>query len=69
MLYYKDFVTSKIRRTPAKPIAVRRDGPMNAWGLVLRNRVSELFIPEYLLYGASRTWFHEIKRKQEAIGA
>ena len=66
MLYYKDFVTGKIRRTFAKPVAVRRDGPLNAWGLVLRNRASELFIPEYLLYGASRAWFNNLKQDELA---
>jgi len=65
MLYYKDLSTGKLRRTFGQPIGVRRDGPLNAWGLVIQNRSSELFIPEYLLYGASRTWFNEFYRKQE----
>ena len=64
MLYYKDFVTGKLRRTFGKPNSIRRDGPMNAWGLVVRNRASELFIPEYLLEGASRAWFNDFKAKQ-----
>ena len=64
MLYYKDFVTGKRRRTPGRPVGIRRDGPMNAWGLIVQNRVSELFIPEYLLDGASRAWFNDFKAKE-----
>lgn len=65
MLYYRDFASGKIRRTFAKPISVQRDGPLNEWGLVLRNRASTLFIPRYCLVGASVTWFNELKRQAE----
>lgn len=65
MLYYRDFATGKLRRTFGKPVGVRRDGPLNAWGLVVQNRASELFIPEYLLEGAGRAWFNDLKRKSE----
>lgn len=46
MLYYRDIQDrNHIRRTPAKPVGIRRDGPLNAWGLVLKNRRSEIWIP------------------------
>src|SRR5438132_1647504 len=46
MLYYRDIEDrNHIRRTPAKPVGVRRDGPLNVWGLVLKNRSSEVWIP------------------------
>lgn len=64
MLRYKDIITGKLRRTFAKPVAVTRDGPANAEGLLLLNRCSELWIPHYLLVGASLTHFNELKRKQ-----
>lgn len=60
-LYYKDFVTGKIRRTFAKPRKVVRDGPLNEEGLLLENKSSVLWIPRYLLVGASLAWFHCLK--------
>lgn len=65
MLLYKEFNSTRIKRTFGNPVAVRRDGPMNAWGLVIKNRCSELWIPEYCLVGASRAWFNTLKSKQE----
>lgn len=66
MLLYKDFDSLRIRRTFGKPVAVRRDGPCNVWGLVVENRRSELWIPEYCLVGASRAHFNTLRAKQEA---
>lgn len=60
-LYYKDFVTGKTRRTFAKPVKVIRDGPFNEEGLLLENRASVLWIPKYLLVGASLAWFNCLK--------
>ena len=68
MLYYKDFVSGKLRRTYAKPVRIQRGGPLNEWMLVCQNRASILFIPRYCLTGASVTWFNELKRKLEATG-
>lgn len=62
-LYYKDIITGKIRRTFAQPVAVTRDGIVNAEGLLLRNRCSELWIPHYLLVGASLAHFNSLKAK------
>ncbi len=65
MLYYHDIQDrNHIRRTPAKPVGIRRDGPLNAWGRVLKNRRSEVWIPEYLLYGASRAYFNDFKTRE-----
>jgi hypothetical protein len=65
-LYYKDIITGKIRHTFAKPVAVTRDGIANAEGLLLRNRCSEIWIPHYLLVGASLAQFNHLKATQEA---
>jgi hypothetical protein len=66
MLYYKDFETGQTRRTFGQPVGIRRDGVLNAWGLVVVNRASELWIPEYCLEGASRAHFNLYKTKREA---
>jgi hypothetical protein len=65
-LYYKDIITGKLRRTFAQPVAVTCDGPLNAEGLLLRNRRSEVWIPRYLLVGASLAHFHALRKAQEA---
>jgi len=67
ILHYRDIVTNRLRYTFGKPVAVRRDGPLNEWGLVCQNRASELWIPRYLLYGASEAWFDQLKRQQEEL--
>jgi hypothetical protein len=65
MLLYKDIEDrTRIRRTFGKPIGIRRDGPLNAWGLVLQLKRSELFIPEYLLTGASRAYYLDFKARE-----
>ena len=65
MLWYKDIEDrNKLRRTFGEPIGVRRDGPLNAWGLVVRCRRSELFIPQYLLEGASKAYFNDFKTRE-----
>lgn len=64
MLYYRDIEDrNQIRRTPAKPVGVRQDGPLRAWGLVLKNRSSELWIPSYLLQGESLNYFNDFKAR------
>jgi hypothetical protein len=65
-LYYKDFDTGKIRRTFAKPVSVRRDGPLNEEGLLLENRASTIWIPRYCLIGASLAWFHNLRAPKES---
>ena len=65
-LFYKEFETRKIRWTNGKPVAVVKGGLLNAWHLVIARKSDELYIPEYLLYGASKTVFNEMKRKKEA---
>ena len=62
-LYYRDIITNKVRRTFAQPVAVTRDGIANAEGLLLRNRCSEIWIPHYLLVGASLAHFNTFKSK------
>ena len=66
MLYYKDIVDGKIRRTFGQPDRVERGG-IGGEGLIVKNKMTEMFIPKYLLVGASRNWFDEIKRKQEKV--
>jgi len=63
-LYYRDIITNKVRRTFAKPVAVTRDGLVNAEGLLLRNRCSEIWIPHYLLVGASLAHFNNLKKQE-----
>ena len=67
MLYYKDFATGKTRRTYGKPVRVERGGMLNAWGLVVENRCSEIWIPEYCLrkMGASEAHYRCLKAKIE----
>lgn len=64
-LYYKSIMTGEIRRTFAQPVAVTRDGIIGAEGLLLRNRCSEMWIPHYLLVGASLAHFHALKKEKE----
>ena len=63
MLYYKDVITNKVRRTFLQPVAVTRDGMMNDEGLLLKHPRTghELWIPHYLLLGASLRKFHCLK--------
>jgi len=63
-LYYKDIITGKIRHTFAKPVAVTRNGIAHAEGLLLRNRCSEIWIPHYLLVGASLAHFNNLKKQE-----
>ena len=64
MLYYKDFETNRLRWTHGTPTAVIRDG-LRIERLVIEKKASTLFIPRYLLHGASINWFYELKRRQE----
>jgi len=64
MLLYKDIVTGKIRRTFGTPVGIERAGPLGAWCLRVTNRSSVLWIPEYLLFGASRAWFNTFKAQK-----
>lgn len=64
-LYYKDIIDSKrLRRTFAKPVGIRRGGLADCDGLVLLNRCSEVWIPHYLLVGASLAWFNTFKAQE-----
>lgn len=65
ILYYKDFETGKLRYTFAKPVKVTRDGPLNEEGLFLQNRRGVVWIPRYLLVGASVAVFNSLKAQQE----
>lgn len=62
-LFYKDMETKKMRWTNGKPVAATKGGILNCWYLVIARKSDELYIPEYLLEGASKTWLEELKQK------
>ena len=67
MIYYKDIITNQPRRTFAEPRAVVKGGPIGAEGLlcIQKRTGNEVWIPRYLLIGASLAHFHALKGKAD----
>ena len=64
-IYYKDIITGKRRFTRANPIRATRGGIVGAWGLHVKGKSFEMFIPEYILDAEGREILKSLKEEEQ----